>query len=140
MLTQGQLNDIETRLKDRMLAKLNMRWPKSGAYIPPGGSRVHVAAPLSEADDHEFNLYLTAYKDAIVDFMLMLDPQKDTVERLLATMPAHMARSVDHQSDLVRASNGRKPQKGGPRRGERRDSAAALEGLRRLFKGGSNDV
>lgn len=141
MLTQDQLAAIEARLHDKMLAKLNMRWKTSGAYIPPGGSRVHVAAPLNDEDDRDFNIYLTAYRDAIEDFMGMLNPEQAQLDRLTAAMPPHMVRMVDWQPDMARGDGRRrrKSAKTGGARPARRDSAAARAGLRRLFEGGGDE-
>lgn len=139
MLTPDQLSGIEARLHDRMLSRLRLRWEKSGAYIPPGGSRVHVVAPLSEEDDRDFNLYLTAYRDAIEDFMAMINPEQAQLERLAATMPPHLIRMADWQPDILREHEKRRgrhrPVKG--RAG--RSKSDARRRAEELFEGGGGD-
>ena len=137
MLSQEQLTAIETGLNERMLGKLRMRWPKSGAYIPPGGSRVHVVAPLLGQDAHDFDVYLTAYRDAIADFMNMLNPEQAQLERIVTRMPPHMIRDMDCQPDMARSKKRPGRSKPAPDRAARRDSAARRR-LEELFKGGSD--
>lgn len=135
MLTKNQLDAIHTRLVDRMLGKLNMRWKKSGAYIPPGGSRVHVVAPLDEDDQRDFDVYLAAYRDAIEDFMGMLDPEQAELNSLVATMPPHMVRMADCRPDIVR--DGAKYSQTRPAKGRKdRRKSDARRKAEELFKGG----
>lgn len=135
MLTKEQLELIHTRLVDKMLGKLNMRWKKSGAYIPPGGSRVHVVAPLDEDDQRDFDVYLAAYRDAIEDFMGMLDPEQAELNSLVATMPPHMVRMADCRPDIVR--DGAKYSQTRPAKGRKdRRKSDARRKAEALFKGG----
>lgn len=149
MLTKEQLELIHTRLVDKMLGKLNMRWKKSGAYIPPGGSRVHVVAPLNEDDQRDFDVYLAAYRDAIEDFMGMLDSNADRPFALIeaensvfqgGSQPKFGGSGHRPQARKRGSGAGRAPGKPAPRRGVRRNSAARAE-LEALFKkGGGDDV
>lgn len=140
MLTKEQLGLIHTRLVDKMLGKLNMRWRKSGAYIPPGGHRVHIVAPLDERDQQDFDVYLAAYRDAIEDFMEMLNPEQAQLNSLVATMPPHMIRMADCRPDLARSGvrSGRVSRKPAKDKGARRKSEARRK-AEALFKKGSGD-
>jgi hypothetical protein len=133
------LDAVQTRLQTAMLGRLSTRWEKAGAHIPPGGTRVHTAVPLDERDRQDFDVYVTAYFDAVADFMDMLNPEQAEFARMVASMPAHMVRTVDTRSDLLRGSHtGSVPQKPAKGPGVRRQTAARAR-LEALFKGNGND-
>lgn len=69
MMTVPHLEVIRTRLRNKMLARLAMRWPEAGAYVPAGSSTVHSTALLADDDRAAFDSYVLGYQDAIEDFM-----------------------------------------------------------------------
>ena len=81
MMTAPHLDMIRTRLRDKMLAQLAMRWKEANAYIPPGSVKVHCAQPLPDADQEGFDMYVLAYQNAIEDVLDMLDKSSDKPER-----------------------------------------------------------
>lgn len=81
MMTAPHLEMIRTRLRDKMLARLAMRWKEANAYIPSGSAVVHCAQLLPDDDREGFDMYVLAYQDAIEDALDMLDKASDKPER-----------------------------------------------------------
>lgn len=73
MIPFDALQAIDTRLRDKMLARLAMRWPHAATYTPDGTTRVLCAHPLPEAEQAQLDTYTLAYQDAIQDILNMLD-------------------------------------------------------------------
>lgn len=141
MMSQPQLDMIATRLRDRMLAQLGMRWNKAAAYIPAGSAKVHCAGALSEEDQALFDAYVLGFQDAIAEVVDMLDQGPGKPERPFALALAENSVFQD----------GSMPERVGPRHGHWRDKPARDRGVRRdpqararaesLFrKGGDDDV
>lgn len=58
---------LQHLLTGKLVARLSMRWPKAGAYVPSGSSTVHSAGLLEDEDRAAFDSYTLGYQDAIED-------------------------------------------------------------------------
>ncbi|HUH61071.1 MAG TPA: hypothetical protein VL001_13480 [Candidimonas sp.] len=140
MMAGPQLEMIGTRLREKMVARLALRWKKANAYIPPASVKVHCAKPLPDADQAGFDMYVLAYQDAIEDMLDMLDRSTDKAERPLALAMAE--NSVFQGGTLPRAlrpykRDGANRGHAGGKTSAHRDPEARRR-LEDLFSGGRN--
>lgn len=107
MPTTEALQAIDTNLRDKLMARLAMRWPKAATYMPAGSTRVHCAQPLPEGEQAPLDMYILAYQDAINDILGIVDSSGTQPEPPLAL---RMAENSVFQG-------GSMPQRTGPKHG-----------------------
>lgn len=123
-------NKLQTQLTRKLVARLAMRWPQAGAYVPTGSLTVHTASSLDDEDRTAFDSYILGYQDAIEDAMRHLSV--DGVE------PAPYALQLAENSPFQGGSPAPMPARRNRPRHSRHASkpSSARQKLENLFGGG----
>lgn len=138
MITFDALQAIDTRLRDKMLARLAMRWPHAATYTPDGTTRVLCARPLPEAEQAQLDTYTLAYQDAIQDILNMLDKSGHRPEPPLSLRQAENSVFQGGNQPPVSSKASTPPGHRHPRpakTGARRSNSEARRRLENLFSG-----
>lgn len=130
-----------TRLQNKMLARLALRWPQAHAYIPEGGNRV-LCAPLPGQERDFFDTYTLGYQDAIEDMLDLLglldDPIGQAVALRMAENNVFQGGAPAPKRETPARYRGQRRDNPAQQRGVRQDSAARAR-LEALFKRGDDD-
>lgn len=129
----AMLAQIDTSLRDKLIARLAMRWPSVAAHTPMDSTQVLFARSLPEQEQAQLDNYVLGYQDAIIDILDMLDKSGTRPEPPYALRQAE--NSIFQGGSLPpkpKAHSAHKEQRGT----DRMKGREALKGLKGLFSGG----
>jgi len=128
------IHELQRRLRERLVARLAVRWPEAHAYIPEGGSRILCASPMDERDQALLEIYKLAYQDAMQDTAAMLGTgsQEDETPMSVLVAEGSVFQGGTHPPSLTKKAKRKRGRRGpaAPARGARRSSAASGRGQR----------
>lgn len=121
---------LQSLLLTKLIARLSMRWPNAGAYVPGGSSTVHSTGLLDGEDRAAFDSYTLGYQDAIEDVVRHLFEDESE--------PAPYALKLAENSPFQGGTAPPMPSRRSRRRGEGQPnkSSDARRRLEGLFSGG----
>lgn len=139
------IEELLRRLRERLVARLAVRWPEAHAYIPQSSFRILCASPMAEHDQAQLEIYMLAYQDAMGDMASFLANETEDDETPLSVLMAEgsVFQGGTHPPSIKKTARQKRKShpKISPPPGQRRWSAARMA-LEALFekKGGGDGV
>lgn len=82
------IQELQRRLRERLVARLAVRWSEAHAYIPQSSSKILCASPMGEHDQGQLDTYMLGYQDAMGDMASFLANETEDDETPMSVLVA----------------------------------------------------